>query len=135
MDERMRFVTRTEGTPLSEGLHPNDLWAADYKGEFRLGDQRYCYPLTVTDHASRYLLLCEALESNREELAFRALEPLFKEGVCRSPFARITGFRSLRPTGCSICRGFRCGGCVWALRSNASGPVTPSKTAGMNACT
>jgi transposase InsO family protein len=64
--------TRAEGAPLSDGLHPNDLWCTDYKGEFQLGDKRYCYPLTVTDHASRYLLLCEALESNREELAFRA---------------------------------------------------------------
>ena len=71
--------TRAEGTPLSEGLHPNDLWCTDYKGEFQLGDKRYCYPLTVTDTASRYLLLCEALESTREELAFRAFERLFRE--------------------------------------------------------
>ena len=34
---------------------------------------------TVTDHASRYLLLCEALESNREELALRAFDRLFRE--------------------------------------------------------
>jgi len=74
-----RSRTRTEGTPLSEGLAPNDLWSTDYKGEFMLADKRYCYPLTVTDHASRYLLLCEALESNREELAFRAFERLFRE--------------------------------------------------------
>jgi transposase InsO family protein len=39
---------------------PNDLWCADYKGEFRLGNHIYCYPLTVTDQASRFLLLCEA---------------------------------------------------------------------------
>jgi transposase InsO family protein len=71
--------TRAQGTPLSDGLSPNDLWSTDYKGEFQLGDKRYCYPLTVTDHASRYLLLCEALESNRQELAFRAFERLFKE--------------------------------------------------------
>jgi len=70
---------RAQGTPLSDGLHPNDLWSTDYKGEFQLGDKRYCYPLTVTDHASRFLLLCEALESNREELAFRAFERLFQE--------------------------------------------------------
>src|ERR1700758_4809497 len=44
-----------------------------------LGNKRYCYPLTVTDHASRYLLLCEALESTREELAFTAFERLFRE--------------------------------------------------------
>lgn len=64
-----RSRLRAEGTPLSEGLHPNDLWSADDKGEFMLGDKRYCYPLTVTDHALRYLLLCEALDSNHD-LAF-----------------------------------------------------------------
>jgi hypothetical protein len=40
---------------------------------------RYCYPLTVTDHASRFLLLCEALESTREDLAVTAFERLFRE--------------------------------------------------------
>ena len=74
-----RARTRTEGTPLSEGASPNALWCADYKGEFMLGDRRYCYPLTVTDHASRYLLLCEAMESNAEKTAFTAFERLFKE--------------------------------------------------------
>src|SRR5262245_9039630 len=74
-----RFRTRAQGTALSEGVHPNDLWCADYKGEFQLGNRQYCYPLTVTDHASRYLLLCEALESTREELALRAFDRLFRE--------------------------------------------------------
>ena len=50
------------GTPLSQGIAPNDLWCADFKGEFKLGDGRYCYPLTVTDHASRLIPMCEALE-------------------------------------------------------------------------
>ena len=53
---------RARGTPLSEGTAPNDLWCADFKGEFKLGNGRYCFPLTVTDHASRFLLLCEALD-------------------------------------------------------------------------
>lgn len=48
---------RAEGTPLSQALGPNDLWCADFKGEFKLGNGRYCYPLTVTDQASRKLLL------------------------------------------------------------------------------
>jgi transposase InsO family protein len=74
-----RSRTRAEGTPLSAGSVPNELWCTDYKGEFQLTDKRYCYPLTVTDHASRYLLLCEALQSNREESAFPAFERLFRE--------------------------------------------------------
>jgi len=86
---------RAGGTPLSEGAAPNELWCADFKGEFKLGNGRYCYPLTVTDHASRFLLLCEALESIREDLAITAFEQLFAErglpGAFRSdngvPFA------------------------------------------------
>ncbi len=70
---------RARGTPLSEGAAPNDLWCADFKGEFKLGNGRYCYPLTVTDQASRFLLLCEALESTREDLAVTAFERLFAE--------------------------------------------------------
>ena len=70
---------RATGTRLSPGLAPNDLWCADFKGEFKLGDGEYCYPLTVTDHASRYLLLCEALDSTREHLTITAFEQLFLE--------------------------------------------------------
>src|SRR2546423_6979561 len=74
-----RKRNRATGTLLSPGGMPNDLWCADYKGEFRLGNKSWCYPLTVTDHASRFLLLCEALESTREQLAFTAFEQLFAE--------------------------------------------------------
>src|SRR2546430_8088794 len=74
-----RSRTKTEGTLLSPGLTPNALWCTDYKGEFMLGDKRYCYPLTVSDYASRYLLLCEAMESVKEQGAFNAFERLFQE--------------------------------------------------------
>jgi transposase InsO family protein len=70
---------KATGTDLSAGLAPNSLWCTDFKGEFRLGNSRYCYPLTVTDHASRFLLLCEALESVKEETAITAFEQLFLE--------------------------------------------------------
>ncbi|TWF54391.1 hypothetical protein FHW37_103257 [Neorhizobium alkalisoli] len=46
---------------------PNELWCVDFKGEFKLGNGRYCYPLTVTDQLSRYLLACEAFEATREQ--------------------------------------------------------------------
>jgi len=70
---------RAQGTPLSAGSAPNELWCVDFKGEFKLGNGAYCYPLTVTDHASRYLLMCEALESVREDPAITAFEQLFRE--------------------------------------------------------
>src|SRR3981081_1761453 len=50
--------TKTEGTPLSQGSAPNTLWSTDYKGEFMLGDKRYCYPLTGSDHPRHCLLVC-----------------------------------------------------------------------------
>ncbi len=74
-----RRRNRAQGTPLSTGANPNDLWCADFKGEFRLGNNHYCYPLTVTDHASRYLLLCDALDSVREDGAIAAFQRLFTE--------------------------------------------------------
>ena len=74
-----RVRRRAQGTVLSPGQRPNELWCTDYKGEFLLGNHRYCYPLTVTDHASRFLLACEALSSTREEYAFAAFERLFRE--------------------------------------------------------
>jgi putative transposase len=48
--------------PLTVPVAPNDVWSVDFKGEFRTGDGRYCYPLTVMDGASRLLLACRARE-------------------------------------------------------------------------
>lgn len=44
-----------------------------------LGNRRYCYPLTITDFASRYLLTCEALLTTQEKFAFTVFERTFKE--------------------------------------------------------
>ena len=70
---------KAQGTSLSNAVLPNDLWCADYKGEFMLADRRYCYPLTISDFASRYLLSCEALATTREVFAFTVFERVFKE--------------------------------------------------------
>jgi len=76
---RRRHRPRAQGTPLSQPLQSNDLWCADYKGEFMLADHRYCYPLTVSDSASRYLLACDALSSTAESFAFVVFERAFKD--------------------------------------------------------
>jgi transposase InsO family protein len=57
----------------------NDLWCADYKGEFMLADKRYCYPLTISDFASRYLICCEALATTKAVYAFTVFERIFKD--------------------------------------------------------
>lgn len=70
---------RAQGTTLSSPTSPNDLWCADFKGEFMLSDKRYCYPLTITDFATRYLICCDALTSTRAEPAFTVFERAFKD--------------------------------------------------------
>lgn len=70
---------KPEGTPLLNQLNSNDLWCADYKGEFMLANRCYCYPLTITDFSSRYLLACEGLESTKETHAFNIFEQTFQK--------------------------------------------------------
>ena len=67
------------GKPTSQILAPNDCWSADFKGHFRLGNGQYCYPLTVTDGFSRYLLGCQALTTTAVADAKPVFTRLFKE--------------------------------------------------------
>jgi len=90
---------RATGTPLSQGAAPNDLWCADYKGEFLLGNRSWCYPLTVTDQASRFVLLCEALETTRQELAFTAFERLFSDRGLPNAIRSDNGVPFASPNG------------------------------------
>jgi hypothetical protein len=59
--------------------YPNQVWPADFKGQFKTRDGKYCFPLTVTDHFSRSLLLCKGLPSVRTEGAKPAFRRLFQE--------------------------------------------------------
>ena len=63
----------------SEPTEPNDLMTVDYKGHFFLGNHCYCYPLTVVDHVSRYLLACDAYPSNEGAHTRRAFERIFRK--------------------------------------------------------
>jgi len=65
--------------PLRDAKAPNDLWCVDYKGQFRMGNGEYCYPLTVTDQMSRMLIVCEGFERIQTETAQTAFEHAFAE--------------------------------------------------------
>src|SRR5260370_8662673 len=67
------------GKPASQILAPNDLWSAGYKGQFRTGDGRYCYPLTVTVGVRRYLVGWQARASTAVDEAKPIFTRLFKE--------------------------------------------------------
>ena len=76
---RRRQSWKHPGAVHLETAGPNEIWPADFKGQFKTGDRRYCFPLTVTDHYSRMLLLCKALRSVRTEGAKPAFRTLFRE--------------------------------------------------------
>jgi putative transposase len=78
-----RRQQRKTYTPYPPPLHvaraPNDLWCADFKGQFKLGSGRYCYPLTITDRFSRLVICCEALENTKAGPAMVAFERAFRD--------------------------------------------------------
>jgi len=58
---------------------PNQEWDADFKGEFKLGNGAYCYPLTLTDAYSRYLLGVRALAGTAGATARPFFEQAFRQ--------------------------------------------------------
>ncbi|PCI40573.1 MAG: IS481 family transposase [Elusimicrobia bacterium] len=75
---RSRRVSIYSG-PFDLGLEPNDVWGADFKGWFRTGDGLRIDPFTVSDLASRYLLLCRAVKRPDGENVQDHLTGLFRE--------------------------------------------------------
>ena len=67
------------GPPAGEPQAPNEVWGMDFKGQFRTRDRRYCFPFTVTDLASRYLLCCDGYLSIRGEEVRTSLERVFRQ--------------------------------------------------------
>jgi putative transposase len=75
--KRLRVPPYTE--PFSECHAPNDVWSIDYKGQFSMKDGHVCYPLTLSDNFSRFILGCQALEGPRYDPTRRCLESIFRE--------------------------------------------------------
>ncbi len=65
--------------PFNECNRPNAVWSADFKGQFRTGDGKLCYPLTISDNYSRYLLSCRGLNRPTLEETKPWLEKVFQE--------------------------------------------------------
>lgn len=75
--KRRRTVPHTE--PLKHCTHANAVWSIDFKGQFRLKDKRYCYPLTVTDNCSRFLFACDAYQSPSLKNTIKTMKKVFYE--------------------------------------------------------
>ena len=77
--KRRRVRRIREVHPIFEAKGPNEIWSVDFKGEFRMGDGRYCYPLTVMDAYSRYVLAVVGMHRPTYEGTKAVFEALFKK--------------------------------------------------------
>lgn len=95
---RKRHKVPPQSQPLAHATAPNEVWSADYKGQFRMGDGRTCYPLTISDNHSRLLISCQGLYGPRLAPSMKVYEQAFREyGLPRRirtdngyPFAMVT---------------------------------------------
>jgi putative transposase len=76
---KKRNKYRATATNLSIPKEPNDLWCTDFKGQFRMRNMEYCFPLTLSDFVSRFIISCESLSSTEVEPCFAVFEEAFQE--------------------------------------------------------
>lgn len=74
-----RRHTPSYSQPFIDSKQANDVWCADFKGHFMLGEGRRCYPLTITDSFSRYLICCQGLYNARYLPVRKYFERAFRE--------------------------------------------------------
>ena len=79
VNKRRRVRRIREAHPIFKAEKPNAIWSADFKGEFRMGNMRYCYPLTIMDTYSRYVLAVVGMHSPTFEGTKAVFEALFEE--------------------------------------------------------
>lgn len=77
--KKHRIRRKHPGCPTTVSTEPNQIWSADYKGQFKMRNGIYCYPLTVCDMHSRYLLGCEGHEAISLDKSKQHFTRLFKE--------------------------------------------------------
>jgi transposase InsO family protein len=102
-DRRRRHRVGPGSRPFAACREPNDLWCIDFKGHFVMGDGRICYPLTVMDGASRYLLACVGFHAPTLDNVRPVVAQLFKaHGLPKAirsdngePFASVTSAAGL----------------------------------------
>ena len=102
---RRRIAPPTPRRPWRRSRRVNETWTTDFKGEFRTGDGPYCYPLTLRDGFSRFVLRCDALV----EPNYAATRATVRTRVCRvwrarAPAQRQWGARSPAPACARLSR-------------------------------
>jgi transposase-like protein len=131
--KRRRRVT-PYSEPFGECGAPNQSWSADFKGDFLLGNGRRCYPLTISDNFSRYLLLCRALGRPRHEEVRPWFEWIFRQSGLPKAIRTDNGERlsPLWPWVASASS--RNGGSSWELSRSGFSRGNRTKTVAMSEC-
>src|SRR3989441_6112330 len=123
---RRRFHAGRPDTPLDQ---PNAIWSADFKGQFRTGNGIYCYPLTIQDAATRFLLGCRGLLKPTIDASWPVFQRLFRRYGLPE---RIRTDNGAPFASCALGRLSMLS--VWWIRLGIQ-PRTPSKTAATSGCT
>lgn len=76
---KKRWTVSANEQAFEEIKRNNQVWGIDYKGQFKLGNGKMCYPLTITDSYSRYLLCCQSLPNTCSVDAKYWMEKTFRE--------------------------------------------------------
>lgn len=100
---RKRRRTPAYTQPFVTMSEPNAVWSVDFKGQFHTADERLCYPLTLSDGFSRYLLACQGLHAPTRVAVQRHME-----------------------------RAFRVYGLPWAIRSDNGPPFASTALGGLS---
>jgi transposase InsO family protein len=108
---KRRFRRVEPVKPIFDPGLPNEVWSADFKGKFRMGNGEYCHPLTVADSKSRYVFLAKGVLNPTFEACKQGFEEVFREYGLPKQMHTDNG----PPFGCvkSICRLTRLA--VWLL--------------------
>jgi transposase InsO family protein len=125
---------RRTDSPVPRVCEAHDVWRVDFKGQFETRDGRLCYPLTVMDAASRYLLACTAFVEPTTENVKKVFVELFAKHGLPKAIARTTVSRSRPWRRQPGSRNSRLGGRASGSSSNASTRANRSRTDAMSEC-
>ena len=131
---RRRRALTHPGRPLTPMTAPHAIWTADFKGQFRTRNGISCYPLTIVDGFSRYVLACQALRSTEIALAKPVFLRLFQEYGLPQRIRTDNGV-PFATTALGQLPRCRSGGFDWALCRSSSSPRTRNRTGATSACT
>lgn len=133
--KRRRVRRIREVHPIFEAKGPNEIWSVDFKGKFRMGDGQYCFPLTVMDAYSRYVLAVVGMHHPTYEGTKAVFDALFKRYGLPKQIHSDNGEPFASAVSLSRLTRLAVGSWIWGFSRCTPTRRIPSRTAVTNACT